>query len=342
MYAYASKVIAPSSKNSDRRPMDALSDVLQTINLSGVIFLRANLGESYGVSMPPPTISHPSIKPLSDEHRLVMFHIVREGGGFVEVEGFSPQKLEEGDLIVVLDDLYHSIVDSPGAKTIASADLVPDHTLVAAPPAAEVGEGERTMRLVCGMLQFVDRGFNPVFSALPPYLHIPKKEGPSAAWFQANLSHIIDEAESGRPGSDRLLSRLTELLFVETLRTYLESLPKSETGWFAGLKDPMLSKALQLVHENPAHDWSVAELAKRSGASRSAFSARFTDLMGTAPMTYITRWRIRVATNLLEDPGLSMAEIAQYVGYESESAFNRAFKREMGSPPAAWRANLRD
>ncbi len=254
------------------RVMDALSDVLDTVDLSGVIFLRANLGERYGVSMPPPTISHPTIKPLSKEHRLVMFHIVREGRGFVEVEGFEPRELREGDLIIVFDDLYHAVVDTPGRETIASADLVPNRTRLPALPAVDLGGGDRTMRLVCGMLQFVDRGFNPVFAALPPYLHIKREEGPSSEWLQANLTHIIREAESGRPGSEKLLSRLTELLFVETLRTYLEKLPGSEGGWLAALKDPIVGKALQLIHDAPAHRWTVADLAKRAGASRSPSS----------------------------------------------------------------------
>lgn len=320
--------------------MDARSDVLQTIRLSGVIFLRAELGETFGVSMPPPTISHPSISPATDEHRLVMFHIVREGSGYVEVEGFPPRRLQEGDVIIVFDDLYHSVVDAPGRETIASADLVPDFTAVAAPPAVRVGEGERTMRLVCGMLQFVERGFDPVFSSLPPFLHVAKDDGPSSAWMRANLAHIIAEAESGRAGSETLLSRLTELLFVETLRKYLEGLPEDERGFFAALKDPVVGKSLQLIHADPAHAWTVAELGKRAGASRSAFAARFGELLGVTPMTYITRWRMRLATNLLTNPVLSLPDIASRVGYESESAFSRAFKREMNLPPAAWRAKM--
>lgn len=319
--------------------MDALSDVLQTIKLSGVIFLRANLRGHYGISMPPPTISHPAIRPPTSEHRLVMFHIVQEGHGFVEVEGFPPQELREGDLIIVLDDLSHSVVDEPGRATIASADLVPEFTPVAAPPAAHVGSGgDNTMRLVCGMLQFVNRGFTPLFAALPPYIHIARDEGPASAWLQANVSHIIHEAESGRPGSEMLLGNLTELLFVETVRCYLRSLPETETGWFAALNDPIVGRALQVIHQDPARAWTVAEIARQAGASRSAFSARFSELLDCAPMTYVTRWRIRLATNLLEDTRMSIAEIANRVGYESESAFNRAFKREMGTPPAAWRS----
>ena len=318
--------------------MDALSSVLKTIRLSGVIFLRADLHGRYGISMPPPTISHPSIKPPSPEHRLVMFHIVREGSGYVEVEGFSPRKLEQGDLIIVLDDLFHSIVDTPGRETIDSANLVPKQSDVAAPPEVEVGDdGDNAMRLVCGMLHFVDRGYTPLFSALPPFLHIRKDEGPASEWLQANISHVVREAEGGRPGSESLLSNLTELLFVETLRCYLEKVD-SDAGWFAALKEPGVGNALELIHRDPARSWTVADLAKRVGMSRSAFAAKFSRLLGCAPMAYLTRWRIRLATNLLEDVGQSVGGIAAAVGYESEAAFSRAFKREIGLAPAAWRA----
>ena len=317
--------------------MDALSDVLQTIKLSGMIFLRGNLGNEYGIAMPPPTISHPTVKPDSPEHRLVMFHIVREGEGYVEVEGFDAQKLHAGDLIIIFDDLDHSLVDSPGRKTIPSAKLMGDRELPTAPPAVQLGSGPPTMRIVCGMLQFVDRGFNPLFQSLPPFLHVPGERGPSAAWIRSSVDMILTEAETERPGGNTLMSRLTELLFVETLRGYLKSLDEAQDGWFAALNDPTVGTALQLMHRAPDHAWTVAELAKRTATSRSGFSARFTELLRVSPIAYLTRWRIRLATNLLEDPRLTIGEIASRVGYESESAFHRAFKRELGSPPAAWR-----
>ncbi len=320
--------------------MDALSDVLQTIQLSGVVFLRAHLGGAYGVSMPPPTLSHPSLKPKTKEHRLVMFHIVREGEGYVEVEGFEPRKMNTGDLIIIFDDLYHSVVDTPGRPTVPSEDLVLDRTRSSAPPAVRVGEGMRSLALVCGMLQFVERGINPIFSALPPFLHIACQKGPSTTWLQASVTHIIAEAEASRPGSETLLRRLTELLFVETIRQYLQNLSEGERGWLAALKDPAVGKAIQLMHNTPERSWTVAELAKQVGTSRSAFSARFSELLDTSPIAYLTRWRIRLATNLLGETDHSICTIAGHVGYESESAFSRAFKREMGVSPASWRKNV--
>ncbi len=317
--------------------MDPLSNVLETIKLSGVIFLRADLTGPYGVEMPPPTLSHPMLRPPTPEHRLVMFHIVREGSGYVEIEGEAPRALEQGDLVIVFDDVVHSMVDRPGRATIRSAELEPIYEPVAMPPAVVLGEGPPSLRLVCGMLQFVERGINPIFSALPPYLHIRSEEGPTTGWLQASIGYIIAEADSGRPGSDTLLGRLTELLFVETLRAYLARLPEAQRGWFAALRDPVVGRALVAMHEDPAHPWTVAELARRVAVSRSALAARFPELLAISPIAYLTRWRIRLATNLLENPALSLTDVALRVGYDSESAFSRAFKREMDVPPALWR-----
>ena len=320
--------------------MDALSDVLQTIKLSGMIFLRGNFGDRYGVSMPPPTISHPSVKPKTKEHRLVMFHIVREGEGYVEVQGFEAKKLRAGDLIIVFGDLFHCLMDSPGRETMHAEELVQYRELPMAPPAVDLGEGPPTMRIVCGMLQFVDRGINPLFAALPPFLIVPGDQGPPAAWIRTSIDLILAEAEAERPGGATLMNRLTELLFVETLRGHLKTLPDTERGWLAALNDPIVGAALQLIHESPAHPWTVAELARSAAASRSGFAARFTELLGVSPIAYLTRWRIRLATNLLEDPQHTIADVAADIGYESESAFHRAFKREMGTPPSTWRKKM--
>jgi AraC-like DNA-binding protein len=338
-HAPASRAFARPSKKMGGS-LDAISDVLKTINLTGVIFLRAELGREYGIASPPPTVFHPVIKPKSPEHRLVLFHIVREGQGYWQVEGQEAQKVGEGDLLIVFDDLDHSVMDSPGRPTIHSRHLITKRDAYK-PDAAHLGDGEPTMRLICGMLEFVNRGFNPVFSALPPFLRLKSGDGPSTAWMQASFTHIIDEAESGRPGSESMLAKLTELLFVETLRSYLQTLPEDEKGFFAGMNDETVGRAIGAIHENPAHAWTVAELAKKAGASRSAFSPRFGEVMGIPPMAYVTRWRIRLATNLLEESEETVASIAAKVGYESESAFNRAFKKEMGVPPAAWRKGER-
>jgi AraC-like DNA-binding protein len=317
--------------------MDALSDVLSTIDLSGVVFLRGDFHGEYGLVMPPPTVEHPLVRPMTSEHRLVMFHIVQKGGAYLEVEGFDPVWLATGDLVILFDDRDHSLADTPGRRTVHSSEVVPQYPNVCAPPIVYIGEGALSMRIVCGMLQFVDRGFNPLFESLPAFLHISSEAGPPTSWLQENLQHLLREAENAGAGSDALLNRLTEVLFVETLRCHLQGLPRDEKGWLAALNDAAVGQALHLLHESPAHGWSVAELAQRVGLSRSALSARFGELLGTGPIGYLARWRIRLATNLLDLGDESIAHVASRVGYESEPAFSRAFKREMGVAPSLWR-----
>ena len=319
--------------------MDALSDVLRTIDLSGVIFLRGDFCGEYGLVMPPPNIQHPLVRPQTSEHRLVMFHVIMEGGCYLEVDGYPPKRLGQGDLIILFDDLDHSMADKPGRRTIHSSEVVPECPDVCAPPVVYIGEGSLSMRIVCGMLEFVERGYNPVFESLPAFIHISREKGPSSAWLKGNLQHLISEAESARPGSEALLNRLTELLFVESLRCYIEQLPEDEKSWLAALNDATIGRSLHLLHESPAHSWTVEELARHVGASRSTLSARFGDLLGIGPMGYLTRWRIRIATNLLEREDLTISDISLRVGYESEAAFSRAFKREMGVTASTWRGS---
>jgi AraC-like DNA-binding protein len=171
----------------------------------------------------------------------------------------------------------------------------------------------------------------------------PNGPGPSAigsgtdSWLATTLDYAIREATSGVPGNATMLERLTELLFVEILRQYMRQLPEGETSWLAGLNDPYIGRALRLMHEDPKRDWTVEALSRQIALSRSALAQRFTDLVGQSPMRYLTRWRIELAKQMLKENRLALAEIGERVGYESEAAFNRAFKRITGSPPAAWR-----
>ena len=326
---------AASPKPASLPLMDPLSDVLRTIELSGVTFLRGDFRGEYGLVMPPPTVQHPLVRPRSREHRLVMFHVVQDGACYLEVEGYPAERMGEGDLVILFDDIDHVLVDTPGRRTIHSSEVVPEYPEVCAPPIVYIGDGPRSLRIVCGMLQLVDRGFNPVFDALPPYILLTSDSGVGSAWLQRNLQHLISAATSAAPGSHALLNRLTEALFIEALRTYIAALPATETGWLAALGDEVVGKALQCMHEAPAEPWTVAKLAQAIGASRSTLAARFQSVLGMAPIGYLTRWRIRLGTNLLRD-GVSVTETARSVGYESEAAFSRAFKREMGASSRAW------
>jgi transcriptional regulator GlxA family with amidase domain len=201
------------------------------------------------------------------------------------------------------------------------------------------GGGERT-RVVCGFLGGDRLEGNPLTASLPPVLRFDARDGSAAAWMRSSFEFAANEIAEHRVGSESVLAKLLELLFVEALRRYVEELPEQETGWLAGLKDPFVSRALSLLHGRIAREWTVDELGREVGLSRSALADRFTRLIGEPPMRYLARWRIQVAANHLRNSDASLARIAEQVGYESEAAFNRAFKRSFGIPPATWRRNL--
>ena len=198
------------------------------------------------------------------------------------------------------------------------------------------GGGEKT-RFVCGFLRCDERLCGPMLEALPRILRVPLGDGPATAWLTSLLLAGTRETAAPRPGGETMLAKLSELLFAEAIRRYIELLPDEETGWLAALRDRFVGRALALLHERPGHSWTVEELAESVGLSRSALSQRFTDIIGQAPIQYLTRWRLTIAAQRLRNEHASLARIAADSGYDSEAAFNRAFKRTLGTTPAAWR-----
>ncbi len=190
---------------------------------------------------------------------------------------------------------------------------------------------------MCGFLSCDKQLSRPLLDALPRLVRVPLGDDPGAAWLLSLLRRGAEENGAPGPGSGTLLAKLAELLFVEAMRRYIEALPDQQVGWLAGLRDRYIGRALTLMHERPVHDWTVDELAERVGLSRSALAQRFADLLGQPPMQYLTRWRLGLAAAALRGSDRAIALVAEEFGYESESAFNRAFKREFGMPPAAWR-----
>jgi AraC-like DNA-binding protein len=198
------------------------------------------------------------------------------------------------------------------------------------------GGGEHT-RVVCGFLGCDRLEGSLLVDALPPVLRFDTRRGSASAWVKSSLEFAAHEVAARRAGSGTVLAKLSELLFVEALRYYVESLPQEQTGWLAGLKDPFVSRALGLLHKSVAREWTVDDLGREVGLSRSVLADRFTRLIGEPPMRYLARWRIQVAAHELRNSDTPLARIAEQVGYDSEAAFNRAFKRSLGVPPAAWR-----
>ena len=203
------------------------------------------------------------------------------------------------------------------------------------------GGGGDVSRFVCGYMSCDPHLSRPILAGLPPVFKVNIRTDASGLWLENSILHLVEEAASGRIGSEAMLAKLSEALFVDTLRRYVASLPEQQTGWLTGVRDPIVGKSLGLLHGRIAHPWTIAELADEVGISRSALVQRFTRYLSEPPMTYLTRWRLQVAARSLERTARGVAEIAAEVGYESEAAFNRAFKREFGQPPGRYRSDHR-
>jgi len=207
--------------------------------------------------------------------------------------------------------------------------------------AMQAGGGGDVARFVCGFMVCDPLLCSPIFRSLPPAFKVNLRTDPAGHWLENLLLHLVEEASSGRVGSEAVPAKMSEALFVDTLRRYLAGLPKQEVGWLAAARDPIIRKSLMLLHSRTAHPWTLAELAKQVGSSRSALVERFTRYLAESPIAYLMRWRLQLAARALGSTSRGVADIAEEVGYESEAAFNRAFKREFGSPPARCRREQR-
>jgi AraC family transcriptional regulator, alkane utilization regulator len=320
--------------------MDALSEVLKALKLNSGIFLEAEFTAPWCIDSAPGKDDVRHILP-SAEH-VTLYHLLTEGTCRARIPGVTEAvALEAGDLIMFPHGDGHRL----------GSDLqlapVPAETLVVPSPEgglariAHGGGGART-RFVCGYLACDSRLCRPLLDALPRMLKVPLGQGPAASWIVDTLRRGAAETHAPRPGTEAMLARLSELLFAEAMRYYLEALPENERGWFAGLRDPQVSRALALMHGEPGRAWTVDDLGREAGLSRSSLAERFVALLGEPPMQYLTRWRLALAARALKEGRDPIVRIAGQVGYESEAAFNRAFKREFGMPPATWRRHSND
>jgi AraC family transcriptional regulator, alkane utilization regulator len=333
--------------------MDVLSDVLRVVRLSGAVFFVAEFSTPWAVESPPAKSLASFIMPQAE--CFTIFHVLAQGTCWVKVKDEPPLKMQAGDVVVVPQGDEHVMGSDLALKPTPMKSLVPQIPWPGMPPVIGGGGGE-VARFVCGYLH-CDQKFNPLFSTLPRLMCIRNHEGSvvlksvgagnelsdrlvpfhSGMWLNTTLYYLIKETQAQGSNSQLILARLTELMFVEVLRRYMEELAPGQKGWLAALRDPLVSRAITLLHAEPARAWTVEELARDAGVSRSALAGRFTGLIGESPMHYLTNWRIHLAKQLLCESHHSMAEVAERVGYESEYAFNRAFKRQVGQPPAAWR-----
>jgi len=317
--------------------MDAFSEILSGVKLNGAVFFSAEFSAPWGFFTPAGDKMAATLAPGAAH--LLLYHLVIDGGAVVDLEGGSSIQLQPGDVVNFPHGHAHHMSSGPGVPRpfpnygitdkIKARDLSPLHA----------GGGGEPSRFVCGYMTCDPYLCRPILSGLPPVFKVNIRTDRSGHWLENSIMHLVEEAASGRVGSEAMLAKLSEALFVDTLRRYVSGLSEQEMGWLAGARDPIVGRSLGLLHSRVAHPWTIADLADEVGISRSALVERFTKYLSEPPMAYLTRWRLQIAARSLKNTSRGVAEIAADVGYESEAAFNRAFKREFGQPPGRYRIN---
>jgi AraC-like DNA-binding protein len=315
--------------------MDALSDVLRVAHLTGGVFLHADFFEPWCMSARvAPEHCAPALGPAS---HLIIYHYVVEGAFRMRVgEDGEDLVIESGEVVLLPRNDPHLMGSDLSVPAVAGSDIIHPPKDGGLASIHHGGGGKRT-RMICGFLGCVGGEGNPVLSNLPPVLKLSVDKGGAAEWIRSTFQYAAEEVAAGRPGSETVLAKLSELLFVEAVRRYAEALQEGETGWFAGLREPHVARALALLHGDIIRRWTVDDLCREVGLSRSALADRFIRLIGVPPMHYLASWRMQVATQRLRNTNASLAQVAEIVGYESEAAFSRAFKKTFGTAPATWR-----
>ncbi|MGB3337221.1 MAG: AraC family transcriptional regulator [Devosia sp.] len=314
--------------------MDVLSDVLRVVRLTGAIFFDNTFHDPWVVETPRASVIASKVMPHSQY--VFSFHTLLEGSCWAEmIDGSAqPMRLNAGDVIVFPLDDAHAFCSTIGMR--AEPDLAVyirpvDRQL---PYILNEGIGPNGCRFICGYIGCDIRPYNPFITSLPRVLH---GRAAASGWLSHLVQHAVSETENRHAGGETVLAKLAELMFVQVIRQYANELPSESRGWLSGLRDPQIGRALSLVHARPANDWTIEALATEVGMSRSAFAKRFAHYSGDSPMQYLARWRMQLAARRLENPQVSIAQVGVEVGYDSEAAFNRAFKKVMGVPPGTWR-----
>ena len=306
--------------------------------MNGALFFNAEFSSPWGFRTPPTFELAKLLTPGAPN--LLIYHFLVEGAGLVRLDDDPEISLTAGDVIVVTHGDPHemcSAADVPAKLSDEMKAKLRDHDFTP----LQYGGGGDVARFVCGFMVCDPLLCGPILRSLPRAFKVNLRTDRAGLWLENALLHMVEEANSGRAGSEAVLAKMSEALFVDTLRRYFASLPEGEVGWLAAARDPIIGKSLMLLHSRTAHPWTIAELATEVGSSRSAFVERFTRYLAEPPMSYLMRWRLQLAARALGSTSRGVAHIAEEVGYESEAAFNRAFKREFGSPPARYRRDQR-
>jgi AraC-like DNA-binding protein len=318
--------------------VDVLSEVLKVVELQGALFYNGEFSAPWSVRA---ASSHALAHHLAPgaEH-VIVYHLLTEGRATIRLEDGTSLALSAGDLVMIPHGDPHILENGPPTRTVDDGEQLKE-VLNQGLKLWQMGGGGEVTKFVCGYMACEPRLSQVFLSGLPPIFKVGIRNDASGRWLENSIRFSVNEAGAARAGGEAVLAKLSEVLFVETLRAYIASLPQEQTGWLGGARDAEVGKTLALMHRKPDHPWTIASLAKEAGVSRSVLAERFRHYLGEPPMAYLTRWRLQLGARMLASTSYSVSQIASEVGYESEAAFNRAFKREFKTPPARFRTQSR-
>jgi AraC-like DNA-binding protein len=318
--------------------MDVLSEVLKVVKLQGALFYNGEFSSPWSVTATSSRALARLVAPGA-EH-VIVYHLLTEGRAYIRMEDGTRVALSPGDIVMIPHGDRHIMENGLCKETIDDSEQAAQ-VLAMGLKLCRIGGGGELTKLVCGYMACEPRLSQVFLSGLPPVFKVSIRNDQSGKWLENSIRFTVDQADASRAGREAVLAKLSEVLFVETLRAYITQLPAEQTGWLAGARDAEVGKTLALMHRKPDHPWTLADLAKEAGLSRSVLAERFRHYLSETPMAYLTRWRLQLGAEMLGSTSYSVAQIASEVGYESEAAFNRAFKREFNAPPARFRTQQR-
>jgi AraC family transcriptional regulator, alkane utilization regulator len=328
----------PEHMTETPNPHAVLSEVLRRVRLASAVFLRGEFAAPWAFVSATSQVLAQVVAPAA--RRLVLMHVAVEGAFRITLDTGETAEVRQGEAVVLPYCDVHTMGYPELAAPVPIVELLPMPPWTELPVTARIDGGGAPSRVMCGYLHCDDMLFDPLLRALPRLIHVPAAAGPAAQWREASVRYALEAA--AKPGASELCARIPELVLIDCLEQYAASLTVDRAGWLGALRDPVVGRALALMHAQPTEDWTVEGLAQRLAVSRSVFADRFTQLIGLPPMKYLAQWRLQLAADLVRTTELGIAEIAGRVGYDSEAAFSRAFKRQFGASPASWRGDPTD
>jgi AraC-like DNA-binding protein len=316
--------------------MDVLSEVLRVVKLEGALFFNAEFSAPWCISSSPSTALARYLSPGAGH--LIIYHFLTEGRAYARLSEGPHEELTAGDIVIFPHGDAHVLGNGSPEKPVDSLHTFAKN-LTQGLKLARFGGGGEITRFVCGYMACEPRLCEVFLSGLPRMLKVHVAKEPSGQWLENSIRFSVGEVSGSNAGSGLVLAKLSEVLFVETLRRYINALPADQIGWLAGARDPIIGQALAFLHKEPGIQWTISSLARRVGLSRTRLAERFRHFLGRPPMAYLAQWRLKLGAEILRSTDDSIAEVAAAVGYGSEAAFNRAFRRQFGCPPAQFRRN---